>query len=65
MTIEYSSPGNLIFSIIDYIVKMIDDITEDIKGWSATPTSCHLLDIAEHTTKLSPADADIFRHFVA
>ena len=32
MTIDYSSPGKLIFSIIYYIGKMIDDIPEDIKG---------------------------------
>ena len=65
MTIDYSSPGNLIFSMIDYIGKILDNIPEDMKGESATPAAHHLFDIAEDATKLSQADADIFHHFVA
>ena len=42
MTFDYSSPGNLIFSMIDYIGKMLDDISEDMKGESATPAAHHL-----------------------
>ena len=65
VAIYYSFPGKLIFSMIDYIGKMIDDIPEDMKGESATPDAHHLFDIAEHATKLSQADADLFHHFVA
>ena len=32
MTIDYSLPGKLILLMIDYIGKMIDNITEDMKG---------------------------------
>ena len=46
MTIDYSSPGKVIFSMIDYIGKMIDDILEDMKGESALPAAHHLFDIA-------------------
>ena len=45
MTIDYSLPGKVIFLIIDYIVKMLDDIPENIKGGSATPSAHHLFDI--------------------
>ena len=65
MTIYYSSPGKLIFSMINYIGKMIDDIPEDMKGESATPVAHHLFDIAGDATKLSQAEADIFQHFVS
>ena len=65
MTIDYSSPGKVIFSMIDYIGKMLDDIPEYIKGESATPAAHHLFDIAEDATKLSQVDANIFHHFVA
>ena len=65
MTIDYSSPGNLIFSMIDYIGKMLDNNPEDMKGESSTPTAHHLFDIAEDTTKLSQADADKFHQFVS
>ena len=32
MTIDYSSPGKVIFSMIDYIGKMLDNLPEDMKG---------------------------------
>ena len=44
MTIYYSSSGKLIFSMIGYIGKMLDDIPEGVKGESS-----HLL----HTTFLT------------
>ena len=46
ISIDYSSPGKLIFYMIDYIGKIIDDIPEDMKGESVTPASHHLFDIA-------------------
>ena len=42
MNIYYSSPGKLIFLMIDYIGKMIDDIPEDMKGESDTPAAHHI-----------------------
>ena len=51
--------------MINYIGKMLDNITEYTKGESATPAAHHLFDIAEDATKLSQADADLFHHFVA
>ena len=65
MTIDYSSPGKVIFSMIDYIGKMIEDIPEDMKGESAIPAAHHLFDIAEDAMKLSQAYADLYHHFVA
>ena len=44
---------------------MIDTITEEMKGESATPAAHHLFDIAEDATKLSKAYAYLFHHFVA
>ena len=60
-----SSPGKVIFSMINCIGKMLDDFPEDMKGESATPAAHHLFYIAEDATKISQADADIFHHFVA
>ena len=51
--------------MIDYIRNTIVDILEGMKGESDTPTTNHLFDIAEDATKLSQANADLFRHFVA
>ena len=44
---------------------MLDDIPEYMKGESVTPAAHHLFNIAEDTTKLSQADAELFHHFVA
>ena len=60
MNIDYSSPGKLIFSIINYIGNMIEDIPEGMKGVSATPAVHHRFDIAEDAIKLSQSDAYIF-----
>ena len=65
MSIDYSLPDNLIFLMINYIVKILDVILEDMKCESATPAAHHLFEIAEDATKLSQANADLFRHFVA
>ena len=65
MTIDYSSPGKVILSMIDYIGKMLDNITEDMKGESSKTAAHYLFDIAEDATKLSQADAYLFHHFVA
>ena len=46
MNINYSSPGQVILSMIDHIGKILDDITEYMKGESATPAAHQLFYIA-------------------
>ena len=46
MTIDYSSPGKVILSMIDYIGKMLDDIPDVMKGESSTTAAHHLFGIA-------------------
>ena len=46
MTNDYSSPGKVIFLMTDYIGKMLDNISEDMKGESDTPAVHHLFGIA-------------------
>ena len=53
MTINYYPPVKIKFSMVNYIVMMIDDIPEDIRGESATLAINHIFDMAEDTTKLS------------
>ena len=45
MTIDYSSPGKVILSMIDYIGKVLGNITEDMKGESAKPAAHQIFDI--------------------
>ena len=53
VTIDYSSTGKLILSVVNYMGKVLNDTPEDIKGVSATPASRHLVYIEEDETKLS------------
>ena len=46
MTMDYSSSGKVIFSMIDYIGKILENIPEEMKGESAKPAAHHLFDIA-------------------
>ena len=46
MTTDYSLPGKLIFLTINNIGEMIGDITEDMKGESATPAAHNLFKVA-------------------
>ena len=65
ITFIFSLPSKLIFQIIDYIGKMLDNTPENIKGGSTAPAAHHLFNIEEDATKLSQADKDLFLHFVA
>ena len=65
MTINYSLPGKLLFSIVDYIGKMFNDIPEDMRGGSSTTAAHHFFGIVEEGTKLSQTNIDLFHNFVA
>ena len=60
VTIDYSSTGKLILSVVNYMGKVLNDTPEDMKGVSATPAARHLFYIAEDATKLSRTNADLF-----
>ena len=62
MNIDYYSLGKLIFSMIEYIGKMIEDIPEYIKGGSATTTVEHLFYIVEDATEISQSNSDRFHN---
>ena len=64
MTIDYSSPDKVIFSMIDCIGNMIDEMPGAVKGESATPAAHNLFEIAEDTTRLYQTDTEFFHYFV-
>ena len=54
MTIDCSSPVKVKFSMVYHIGKMLDGISEDMRGGSSTPVAHHLFDIAEYAKKTIP-----------
>ena len=50
--------------MVEYILNMLNDILEDIKGDSATPDAHQPFHIVEDVNKLSQTDAEFFHHVV-
>ena len=67
MTIDFSTPGKVKFTMIDYIQVMLDDLPDDMDGEAATPASNHLFEVNEKSAgmQLDAATADLFHHNVA
>ena len=66
MTINYSTPGKVVFCMEDYIDRMVDECPEGLlKGNPASPVANHLFDINPDCEKLNSVEAEEFHHFVA
>ena len=66
MTIDFSDPGNVTFTMIDYIHKMLGDLPEDMRGETTSPAAHHLFTInKDDTILLNEADAIMFHHNTA
>ena len=58
ITINYSYPGKVKFSMVECIRKMLENIPKDIKGKSSVLDGHHLFDTAGYTIKLFQYGAD-------
>ena len=66
MIIDFSDPGNVTFTMIDYIHKMLEDLPEDMKGETVSPPAHHLFTINEDDPiLLCEKDAMMFHHNTA
>ena len=67
MTINFSDPGKVKFTMIDYIEKLLEEAPVDIDGVSPTPAGLHFLFHINETnpTQLDEATSQTFHHFVA
>ena len=66
MTIDFSDPGKVIFSMIDYVQKLIDETPEELlKGACTSPASNHLFNVNADCDKLDPSTAILYHHLVA
>ena len=66
MTIDYSTPGKVVFRMEDYIDRLIKECPNDLlKGNPTSPAANHLFEINPDCEKLSSAQADEFHHLVA
>ena len=66
MTIDFSDSGKVIFSMVDYVEKILGEAPPDLmKGSSTSPAANHLFAVNESCDKLDPASAILFHHITA
>jgi hypothetical protein len=66
MTIDFSNPGKVMFTMFPYIQNMLNDLPEDMQGEAVTPAAHHLFAINDdQPDHLSKTDAEMFHSNVA
>ena len=66
MTIDFSVPGKVRFSMIDYVKNMLDALPDDMQtGETPTPASLHLFEVNEDAEKLDDPTSEMFHHNTA
>ena len=66
MTIDFSKPGEVQFTMMEYIEQVLEETPESLmKGSAATPAASHLFTVGDDREKLSSEDAEIYHHLVA
>ena len=65
MEIDFSIVGKVVFSMINYIDKMLKELPLDMVGLAATPAASNLFDVQSETTKLDIKESEFFHHNVA
>ena len=65
MTIDYSAPGKVWFSMDQYIDNLFTECPDQLmKGTGTTPTANHLVDVNDACPKLDTEDAILYHHLI-
>ena len=65
MIIDYSVPGKVMFTMIDYIKSMLSELPKDMDGTAPTPAASHLFEVDESATKLDEEVSIMYHHNTA
>ena len=65
MTLAFTVPGTVKFTMTDYIKGMLEELPADMNGEATTPKASHLFEISPKPELLHKSKADIFHHNVA
>ena len=65
MTIEYMDDRKVKFTMTDYIDRLLNEMTNDMKGVAVTPAASHLNKVNDNAEKLSDTMRDTFHHLTA
>jgi hypothetical protein len=65
MRIDYSLPGKVKISQVEYLQEVLAGLQKDMDGIAHTPAAAHLFDVNDKPDPLSPEEADFFHSSVA
>jgi hypothetical protein len=65
MTLDFSVPGQVKFTMTDYVKGMLEGLPSDMDGKAATPAANHLFEVKQEPELLCESAADMFHHNVA
>jgi hypothetical protein len=65
MTLDFSNPGEVTVTMIDYLKSVLHDAPKEMRGTAATPAANHLFEVNEvDPVLLDKENADIYVHIV-
>ena len=62
MTMDFSKPGEVTVTMIDYIKMILADAPTDMKGSAVTPAANHLFKVSDHPVSLDRDKTDTYVH---
>ena len=66
ITIDFTDVGKVIFSMNEYVERLINEAPEDLmKGSCTSPAAYHIFGVNKDCAKLDPAFAILFHHITA
>ena len=65
MRIDYTIPGKVKITMIDYIESMLKELTDDMNGTALTPAPNHLFEVNPCREPLASAKAELYHHNTA
>ena len=63
MHINYSEPGKVKFTMLDYIDSMLESLPADMSGVNASPAPKHLFDVSPRAIPLDKTKSELFHHY--
>jgi hypothetical protein len=65
MTLDYSVKGKVKILMVDYVMKLVEDLPKEMDGEAATPAANHLFTVDDDCPKVDEKRAQFFHTYVA
>ena len=65
MQINYSTKGEVVFTMFEFIKKLMDEIPEEFNKTATAPAAAHLFETDDEGGNLNKDTADLYHHLVA